>query len=136
VSFDILFSPRFKGSYQIPVGGEIFRTLPNRPWGPPSHTVGTGSFPEVKQPGRGVVAAKPPSSAEIKERVEVYLYSSFGPSCPVLGRTLPLLYLHKCSVDSFFCSTIINCGIARRHTGRPNFRPKLNHDPSAVSLHC
>jgi len=22
---------------RIPVGGEIFRTLPGRPWGPPNH---------------------------------------------------------------------------------------------------
>jgi hypothetical protein len=29
--------------------GEIFRTCPDRPWGPPSTcTMGTGSFPEVK----------------------------------------------------------------------------------------
>jgi hypothetical protein len=31
----------------------------------------------------------PPSSAEVKERVELYLYSPSGPSWPVLGRTLP-----------------------------------------------
>ena len=31
-----------------------------------------------------------PSSAEIKERVELYIYSPSGPSWPVLGRTLPL----------------------------------------------
>jgi hypothetical protein len=46
----------------------------------------TGSFPGVKRPGRGV-DHPPPSSAEVKERVELYLYS---PSWPVLGRTLPL----------------------------------------------
>jgi len=27
----------------------------------------------------------PPSSAEVKERVELYLYSPSGPSWPVLG---------------------------------------------------
>jgi hypothetical protein len=31
-----------------------------------------------------------PSSAEVKERVELYLYSPSRPSWPVLGRTLPL----------------------------------------------
>ena len=31
-----------------------------------------------------------PSSAEVKGRVELYLYSPSGPSWPVLGRTLPL----------------------------------------------
>ena len=29
----------------------------------------------------------PPSSAEVKERVELYFYSPSGPSWPVLGRT-------------------------------------------------
>jgi hypothetical protein len=36
-----------------------------------------------------------PSSAKVKERVELYLYSPPGPSWPVLVWTLPLLfYLH------------------------------------------
>jgi len=38
----------------------------------------------VKRPGRGVDQA-PLSSAEVKERVELYLYSPFEPSWPVLG---------------------------------------------------
>jgi len=41
---------------------------------PASYAMGTGSFPGEKRPGRG---------AEVKERVELYLYS--GPSWPVLG---------------------------------------------------
>ena len=49
-----------------------------------SYTMDTGSFPEVKQQGRGV-DHPPPFSAEIKERVELYLYSSSGASWPVLG---------------------------------------------------
>jgi hypothetical protein len=51
--------------------------------------MGTGSFPGVKLPGRGD-DHPPPSSARVKERVELYLYSPSGPSWPVLGRTLPL----------------------------------------------
>jgi hypothetical protein len=43
--------------------------------------------------GRGV-DHPPPSSAEVKERVELYLYSPSGPSWLVLGRTLPLLYMN------------------------------------------
>jgi hypothetical protein len=43
----------------------------------------TGSFPGVKRPGRGVDHLLT-SSAEVKER-ELYLYSPFGPSWPVLG---------------------------------------------------
>ena len=74
-----------------PGGGEIFRTRPDRPWGPPS-LIYNGypvPFQGVKRPGRGV-DHPPPSSAEVKERVELYLYSPSGPSWPVLGRTLPL----------------------------------------------
>ena len=42
---------------------------------PASNTMGTGSFPGVKRPGRGT--DHPPSpSAEIKERVELYYYYS------------------------------------------------------------
>jgi hypothetical protein len=47
-------------------------------------TMGTGSSPGVKRPGRGV-DHPPPSSAEVKERLELYLYSPSGPSWPVLG---------------------------------------------------
>jgi len=41
---------------------------------PASYTMGTGSFPGLKRPGRGV-DHPPTSSAEVKERVELYLYS-------------------------------------------------------------
>jgi hypothetical protein len=41
---------------------------------PASYTMGTGSFPGVKQPRRGVDHPTT-SSAEVKERVELYLYS-------------------------------------------------------------
>jgi hypothetical protein len=51
---------------------------------PASCTMGTGSFPGVKRPGRSV-DHPPPSSAEVKERVELYLYSPYGPSWPVVG---------------------------------------------------
>jgi hypothetical protein len=51
---------------------------------PASFTMGTGSFPGITRPGRGV-DHPPLSRAEVKERVELYLYSTFGPSCPVLG---------------------------------------------------
>jgi len=41
---------------------------------PASYTMGTESLPVVKRPGRGV-DYPPPSNAEVKERVELYLYS-------------------------------------------------------------
>jgi hypothetical protein len=72
-----------------PGGGEIFSTRPDRPWGPPSllYNGYRVSFPGVKRPGRG--ADHPPSSsAEVKERVKLYLYSPSGPSWPVLGVNL------------------------------------------------
>jgi len=51
--------------------------------------MGNGSFLVVNRPGRGV-AHPPTSSAEVKERVEVYLYSPSGPSLSVLEQILPL----------------------------------------------
>jgi hypothetical protein len=49
---------------------------------PASYTRGTGSFPEVKRLGRGV-DRPPPSSAEVKERIELHLHPPSGPSRPV-----------------------------------------------------
>ena len=50
---------------------------------PASYTMDTGSFSGVKLPGRG--DDHPPlSSAEVKERVEQYLYFPYGPLWPVL----------------------------------------------------
>jgi hypothetical protein len=46
---------------------------------PASYTMVTGSFLGVKRPGRGF-DHPPSSSAEVKERVELYIYSSSGPS--------------------------------------------------------
>jgi len=54
---------------------------------PASYATGTGSFPGVKRPGQGV-DHPPTSSAEVKERVELYLYSPSGPLWPVIGWTL------------------------------------------------
>jgi hypothetical protein len=71
-------------------GGQIFRTRPDRFRGPPS----------LLYNGYRVVAGckaaeawrwpPTPSSTEVKERVELYLYSPFGLSWPVLGWPLPL----------------------------------------------
>jgi hypothetical protein len=58
-----------------PCGGEIFRTRPGRPWDPPSllYNGYRVFFPRVNWPGRDVT--HPLSNAELKERVELYIYS-------------------------------------------------------------
>jgi hypothetical protein len=79
--------------------GSRFSTLVQT--GPGAHsascTMGTGSFPGVKdRPGRDANPS-PPSSAVGHERVELYLYSPYGPyslyraSVPVQGCTLPFI---------------------------------------------
>ena len=70
---------------QIPVGARFSTPTQTGPEAhPASCTKGTGSFPSVKRPGRGVEDTTA-SSAEVKERVELYLYPLSGPSWPVLG---------------------------------------------------
>jgi len=66
-------------------GSEIFCTCSDGPeHQPTSYTMGTVTFPRVKRPGRGVDQPLL-TSAEAKERVELYIYSASGPSWPVLG---------------------------------------------------
>ena len=64
-----------------PCGGETFLTRPDRLWGPPSLLF---KGYRVQRPGRGV-DHPPPSSAEVKERVELYFYSPCEPSWLVIG---------------------------------------------------
>ena len=75
---------------------------------PSSHTMGTVSFPGVKRLGRRVDHL-PPSSAEIKERVELYLYSPSGPSWSVLGELCLYVYLS----DRFHISNTGRLGVKR-----------------------
>jgi len=86
-----------EGPASNPGGGEIFRTYPDRPWGPLSFLYnGYRVFPGDKErPGRDADPSAP-SSAAGHERAELYLYSPYGPyglyraSVPVQGCTLPL----------------------------------------------
>ena len=48
----------------------------------------------------------PSSSAEVKERVELYLYSPSGPSWPVLGKSLPLPLPLQCPSSEKQISTL------------------------------
>ena len=82
-----------------PGGGEIFRTGPTGPGAhPSSYTTGTVSFPGVKWSERGF-DHPPSSSAQVKERVELYLYSPSVPSWPVIGWTKKIVSRNKlCSL--------------------------------------
>jgi hypothetical protein len=53
--------------------------------------MGSLSFPGIKRLQRGV-NHPPPSSAEVKERVELYIYCLIGPSWPVRYRKKLALY--------------------------------------------
>jgi hypothetical protein len=76
---------RLDGLGSNPGGGKIFRTCTDRPWGLLSllHN-GYRVFPGGKQAGHGI-DHPPPSSTEVKERVELYLYSPSGSLWPILG---------------------------------------------------
>ena len=88
---------------RVPVGARFSAPVQTGPWAhPASYSVGTGSFPEVKRPGRGVNPT-PPSSIEVKDRVELYLYSPSEPSQSVLGRTLLGSQIFFLPVDFKLC---------------------------------
>jgi hypothetical protein len=92
---------------------------PSRPaLGPPptSCSMGTGSFPGVKRPGRGA-DHPPPSSAEVKESVELYLYSPPGPSWPVLWLILPLLNYKFARPHCYYLCTAWNTVLIEKLTG-------------------
>jgi hypothetical protein len=81
---------------RIPVGARFSALVQTGPGAhPASYTMGTGSFLGVKWPSPGV-DHPPTSSAEVKGRAELYLYSLSGPSCPVPGGTLSLLLPFYC----------------------------------------
>ena len=61
-------------------GARFSAPVQTDPWAhPASYTVVTGFFPGVKRQGRGVEHPSP-SMADVKEIVELYLYSTGGPS--------------------------------------------------------
>jgi len=96
--------------HRNPVGARFSPPLQTDPTShPASYTMGTGFFPGVKRPGGGV-HHPPPARAEVKERVELYLYSPSGPSCLVLGwtYTLPLPYLYLLSSIKIYFNIIIS----------------------------
>jgi hypothetical protein len=90
---------------RIPVGRpRFFAAVQTGPGAhPASYTKGTGSFTGVKRPGRGLDHPHL-SSAEVKERAELYLYSTSGPSWPVRGWTV--LRCCCCCCCCFYVRTI------------------------------
>jgi len=65
----------------------VFRTRPDWPWGPPSLQY-KRSLPGINRPGRGVDRPSQ-STAEVKEKVELCIYSSCGSSWHVVGWASP-----------------------------------------------
>jgi len=94
------------------VGGEIFRTCPDRPWGQPSLLYnGYRVFPGGKErPGRDADPS-PPYSAVGHKRVELHLYSPYRPyglyraSVPVQG--CPFTF-YLCTVSHLLAINIHN----------------------------
>ena len=72
--------------------GEIIHSRPSIPTLGPG-TMGTGSFPGVKRPGRGVNSC-PLSSAEVKERVVIHLLRLWAfMACSRANFTFTVTYL-------------------------------------------
>jgi hypothetical protein len=67
---------------RIPVEARSVQTGPGAH--PVFYTMGNGSLPGVKRPGRGVDHLLA-SSAEVKDRVQLYFCSPSGPSWAVVG---------------------------------------------------
>ena len=75
-------------------GDKFSATVHNFPGAhPASCTMGTGSFPGVKRPGRGV-DYPPPYRAEVKERVELYLHLLYFLGC----YRVSYIYLALCRI--------------------------------------
>ena len=74
-------------------------------WAHPAfYATDTGSFPGVKRLERGIDHPRL-SSANVKERVELHLYSTTGSSSPVLGQTYQRICLYfngQCSDRSHY----------------------------------
>ena len=98
------------------------------------------SLQGVKRPGLGA-DHPPPSSAEIKGRIELYLYTPSGLLWPVLGRTLPFLPLVVQVVTTCYTGEAIStppassppCALTamlvapnqRPHAGRLQFQTRI-----------
>ena len=77
---------------RIPVGARFSAPVQTVPGDYPVHS-GYRVFPGGKAVGTWRWPPTP-YSAEVKERVELYLYSHYGSSWPALERNLPYFYLY------------------------------------------
>ena len=88
----------------------------DRPWRPPTYSIGSGSLSQgEKRPGRDVDHPTP-FIAEIKERVELYFHFPSGSSWPVTEWILPFTFwgtscnsvkaLPRNRKQRFFCLTL------------------------------
>ena len=77
--------------------GEIFRTYPDRLWGPPSLLYnGYRVFPGGKRRPERDADHTPPSSAEVKKELSYNSTHPMGPPGPVTGFPLPFTFT-QCS---------------------------------------
>jgi hypothetical protein len=84
----------------------------------------------VKRPGRG--ANHPhPSSAEVKERAQLYLCSTSGPSWPVLGRPLPYSSIFSFDPE---CRNLLT--LCRTHGRYTRVRIQKNYLPPREGCHA
>ena len=74
---------------RIPVGARFSPPVQTGPGAYPAHyTMATRSLPEVKWPRSGTDNPSP-LRTEVKERIELHIYSPSGPSWPITGYTSP-----------------------------------------------
>ena len=84
---------------------------------PASCTMGTGSFPGVKRPGRGV-DHPPPSKCRGLERVGLYLYSPSELSWTVIGGTYVRRFITDILLRTYNCNSWVNLWWTKLQDGR------------------
>jgi hypothetical protein len=131
---DLLWAGRSRD--RIPLGGRFSAPIQTCPVSQPaSNTIGTGSFPGVKRPGRGV--NHPPHLApRLKKDWNYISTSSSWASWTVLGWISPLPFIFllrvQCGILACYCLTIMStcrtefvnrtkwCSIWQPHVGNQN----------------
>ena len=94
-----------------PGEGEIFRTRPDRPWGPPSLLYNEYRVLSGVKSDRGVTLTPHPVLCRCQERVDLHLYSPYGP----YGLTEPqclhkgALYLYLTTTTTTTTTTNVTC---------------------------